>query len=585
TWIVDKAVKNTIWRTDTGPLSRDRAKHGLSAIQSPLSASGFPPDPTTAKEQLGGRFPRGPLLSDAEWSAFQQLSSTPQGQSWLNASGMLTHDQIEKYLSSDPTDNPERFRGFHKLHKVSKVVLASYVSRQMNGSEAGKRFEGTPPAALALSMEARHTTDAARRDELNRLIDQGIIEEWSKTFEYTEPNDAATTAINKGAVLAPKTLLNTLTFTKGKTLSKDEVVKRHGQSLTVLKNIFHLLQEGAEIYDGTSKSHVPLQDVPVAKLLSHGGRVNVQIPPSSAPYALTEHLGITDSKGNPTPGVFKRLVGTHHVSFAGGQFKEQGGQLAALKTKFDDTELYGINLAVGGLGLKDFNGDVILPDGAHGHMFIGYRPPKPGRPGALQIGMETTGPNAPSTVAYPHNWRSTEKTANPISSVGGLKQDKIGDESTKNARTVDLAKLGSDWRKTLKDRADRFEQDLKQKGKDALLELLGPRTQPPQQLQDAAQRAGGPAQEPRDDEGRDPPGDGPVNTLAGYNPASGSRGETADPQLQTDEIEEEPEPPSERAPDPATSTPVEEVTWIVDKAVKNTIWRPDTGFLSREKAK
>ncbi|WP_437658373.1 hypothetical protein [Sorangium sp. So ce1182] len=543
TWIVDKAVKNTIWRTDTGPLSRDRAKQGLSAIQGPLSASGFPPDPTTAKEQLGGRFPGGPLFSDAEWSAFVQLSSTPQGQTWLNASGMLTHEQVEQYLSGNDDDNPERFRGFDKLHNASKVVLASYVSRQMNGGEDGKRFEGTPPAAAAISMEARHTTDPIRRAELKRLIDQGIIEEWSKTFEYTQPNEAATTAINKGAVLAPKSLLNRLTFTKGKELSKAEVIKRHGQSLEVLKNVFHLLQEGAEIYDADAKSHVPLQDVPVAKLLSHGGRVNVQIPPSSSPYALTEHLGITDSKGKPRPGVFKRFAGTHHVSFADGEFKEEGGRHAFIKAKLDDTELYGINLAVGGLGLKDFNGDVILPDGAHGHLFIGYRPPKPGRPGALQIGMETTGPNAPSTVGYVHNLGSTEKTANPISSVGGLKQDKIGDESTKNARTVDLGKLGSDWRKTLKDRADRFEQDLKQKGKDALTELLGPRTQPPQELQDAQQRSGEPAQEPRDNEAGTAQRTGaPANVLAGYNPALDGESVALDPQAHTDSAQVEPSP-------------------------------------------
>ncbi|WP_437333581.1 hypothetical protein [Sorangium sp. So ce394] len=573
TWIVDKAVKNTIWRTDTGMRSRERAKQGLSAIQGPLSSSGFPPDPTTAKEQLGGRFPRGPLLSDAEWSAFEQLSSTPQGQTWLNASGLLTHEQVEQYLSGDPSQNPEQFRGFEKLHNGSKLVLASYVSRKMKGGEAGKRFEGTPPAAAALSMEARHTTDPARREELKRLIDRSIVEEWSKTFEYTEPNDAATEAINKGAVLAPKSLLNTLTFTKGKELSKDEGVKRHGQSLKVLKNIFHLLQEGAEIYDGSSKSYVPVDNVPVAKLLSHGGRVNVQIPAGSAPYALMEHLGITDKNGKPTAGVFKRFVGTHHTSFEGGTLKEQGGQGAALLAKLDDTELYGINLAVGGLGLKDFNGDVILPDGAHGHMFIGYRPPKKNRPGALQIGMETTGPGAPSTVGYVHNWRSTEKTANPISSVGGLKQDKIGDESTKNARTVDLGKLGSDWAKTLKDRAERFEQELKQRGKDALHELLGPRTQPPQELQDTQQRS------------ENEPGDDPADMLGGYNPASSSGDAAADPQAQLDAIEEEPEPPSERAPDPETATPVEEVTWIVDKAVKNTIWRTDTGMRSRERAK
>ncbi|WP_437645653.1 hypothetical protein [Sorangium sp. So ce362] len=586
TWIVDKAVKKTLWRTDTGIRSRERAKRAVPAITEPLTQGGFPADPGKAKELIGGRFPKGQLLSDAEWSAFEQLSSTPAGQSWLNASGMLTHDEVERYLSGRDTDNPERFRGFHQLHKATRVVLASYVSRQMNRGEAGKRFEGTPPAALALSMEARHTTDAARRDELKRLIDQSIVEEWSKTLEYTAPNDDASTAIDKGAVLDPKKKL----LRPRATLSKEEVVDRHRQSLDVLKNVFHLLQEGAEIYDDSKKSHVPLQDVPVAKLLSHGGRVNVQIPAGSPPYALTELLGITDKDGKPKAGVFKRFVGTHHVALGEGKFKEQGGQPAAFMAKLDDTELYGINLAVGGLGLKDFNGDVILPDGAHGHMFLGYRPPKPGRPGALQIGMETTGPGAPSTVGYVHNWRSTEKTANPISSVGGLKADKIGDEQIKNARTVDLSKLGDDWATILKERADRFEQDLALKGKDALNELVGPRTQPPQELQDAAQRAseqqsGGPEQEPRDNERRDPPGDAPADLLAGYNPDSDSEDEAADPLPQTDEIEEAPEPPSERAPDPATSTPLEEVTWIVDKAVKKTLWRTDTGFRSRERAK
>ncbi|WP_437810164.1 protein kinase domain-containing protein [Sorangium sp. So ce1078] len=501
TWIVDKAVKKTLWRTDTGIAKRELARRGLPAIANALRAGGFPRDPGEAKTQIGGRFPEGRLFDDAEWSAFEELSSTPQGQSWLNASGMLTLDEVKKYLSGEESDNPERFRGFHLLHKASKVVLASYVSRQMNGGEAGKRFEGTQPAAVALSMEAKHTTDPARRDELKRLIDQGIVEEWSRTLERTEPNDDASTAIDKGAVLDPKKKL----LRQPRKLSKDEVVDRHRQSLAVLKNVFHLLQAGAEIYDDSAKSHVPLADVPVAKLLSHGGRVNVQIPAGSAPYALTEHLGITDKNGNPKAGVFKRSFGTHHVALSEGTFKEQGGALAAVLSKLDDTELYGINLAVGGLGLKDFNGDVILPDGAHGHMFIGYRPPRKDRPGALQIGMETTGPNAPSTVGYVHNWRSTEKTANPISSVGGLKADKIGDDQIKNARTVDLGKLGKDWARTLKDRADRFEQDLAQKGRDALTELVGPRTQPPQELQDAEQRPGGSERDPGVDDRRDAP--------------------------------------------------------------------------------
>ncbi|HTN82038.1 MAG TPA: hypothetical protein VL242_00065, partial [Sorangium sp.] len=697
TWIADKAVKKSEWRTSTGRGRRKKAKRAAPKLAGPLTRGGFPSHPAEAKKQIGKRFPKGQLFSDAEWDAFKELSSTTEGQTWLNASGMLTHDQIAQYLSNE---NSERFRGFHLLHKPSKVVMASYVSRQMNGGEDGKRFEGTPPAAIALSMEARHTTDPARRDELTKQIDQGIANEWAKTLEHTEPNEDAITAMDQGAVLAPRTLKDSLTFAEPKSLSRDEALDRYRQSTEVLKNIFHLLQAGAEIYDAGSKSHVPLKGVPVAKLLSHGGRVNIQVPESSSPYALTEFLGITDDKGNPRAGVFKRDFGTHHVSFRKGKLKEQGGQYAAARSKLDDTELYGMNLAIGGLGLKDFNGDVILPDGAHGHIFIGYRPPKPGRRGALQIGIETTGPGAPSTVGYVHNLLSTEKTANPISSVGGLKQDKIGDEKGKNARTVDLRKFGDDWKGPLEERANQFEQDAKENPTEAIKNLVGPRAIPQLDTEDTAPRASDESSDgsdrsddgsDRSDDGsdrsddesdrpergsrggdrRDPPGDAasdpkrgaqdpgqgssdqrprgaeqapkgneprevprdapeqmaaktpeaasprpeagaaprgespatsaradgdgsafeqrsgqtPAELLAGYNPAATSRDETAGPQLETDEIEEEPEPPSERAPDPETSTPVEEVTWIVDKAVKNTIWRPDTGFLSREKAK
>ncbi|WP_437545032.1 hypothetical protein WME97_38055 [Sorangium sp. So ce367] len=503
TWIADKAVKKSEWRTQTGRGSRKKAKRGLPSIADQLTSGGFPAHPAQAKKDLGKRFPKGPLFNEAEWNAFEQLSSTPQGQRWLNASGMLTLDQIKQYLSDDKDDNPEKFRGFHQLHKPSKVVLASYVSRQRNSGEGGQRFEGTPPAAVALSMEARHTTDPARKKELEQEIDQGIAAEWAKTLEHTAPNDDATKAITQGAVPNP---------TGSGTLSNDDVLDRYNQSIEVLTNVFHLLQEGAEIYDDSAKSHVPLRDVPVAKLLSHGGRVNIQIPAGTPPYAVTELLGITDGHGNPKAGVFPRAFGTHHIDLRKGKFKEEGGHVAAIKSKLDDTELYGMNLAIGGLGLKDFNGDVILPDGAHGHIFIGHRPPKSDRPGALQIGIETTGPNAPSTVGYIHNWRSTEKTANPISSVGGLKQDKIGDDQIKNARTVDLGKLGDDWAGVLKDRADRFEHDLAERGKDAIDELVGPRTLPAEDIEDTEQRASeqrsrGPDQEPRDGEPRDPSGD------------------------------------------------------------------------------
>src|SRR5690606_33174264 len=130
-------------------------------------------------------------------------------------------------------------------------VLASYVARQRNSGQGGQRFKGTPPEAIALSMEARHTADPARREELKNEIDQNITAEWAKTIEHTDLNDDAITAIEQGAVADPTD--------PDRKLSTDEVRDRHLQATEVLKNIFHLLQEGAEIYDASEGRHVPLR--------------------------------------------------------------------------------------------------------------------------------------------------------------------------------------------------------------------------------------------------------------------------------------------------------------------------------------
>ena len=135
--------------------------------------------------------------------------------------------------------------------QISTDVLASYAARQMN-SEGGRRFEGTPPAALALSMEARHTPDASRRDALKAQIDRAIAADWARTLEYTDPNDDAITAIDSGAVPDPS---------KRKRLPKDEVISRHRQSLEVLKNVFHVLQEGADapaVLDDRKPAHLAI---------------------------------------------------------------------------------------------------------------------------------------------------------------------------------------------------------------------------------------------------------------------------------------------------------------------------------------
>ncbi|MGH8980327.1 MAG: hypothetical protein ACRDWE_04805, partial [Acidimicrobiales bacterium] len=279
------------------------------------------------------------------------------------------------------------------------------------------------------------------------------------------------------------------------TLGEEKVMRNHATATAVLEKILLLLQSGLKVYKNREDGQGELQDYSgsVARALSHGGRVTVRVPQivdAKEANRLTEWLGVTSKSGKmkPKTGFFKRAFGTHHqaigenekdeegTSLPGtGRFREQGGAGAAIKSKLGSTQLYGLNLSVGGLGNKDFNGDVILPDGAHGHLLLVWRPPTTTRDGALQIGIETTAPGAKSTVGYIHNKDSSEATANPESSFGGLKSDKIGsggadplkwtgkskgpgdegDEKT-NARMVDLNKMGDDWLDNLKELEQQF---------------------------------------------------------------------------------------------------------------------------------
>ncbi len=185
-------------------------------------------------------------------------------------------------------------------------------------------------------------------------------------------------------------------------------------------------------------------------------------------YALTDWIGITD-QGKKVDAVKSRGFGTHHMNIGEnkrgpgtGSFVEEGGKPASMANKTSKgVKLFGLDLAAGGLGRRDFNGDVILPDGAHGHMFIGFTKPTKKTDGALQIGLETTGPGVDGLVGNKHNWLSTEATANPESSFFGHKMQKIGGGGLKvNQRLVDLNKVqrdaGQKWLAVL----DEFATDL-----------------------------------------------------------------------------------------------------------------------------
>ncbi|MBP5911127.1 hypothetical protein F3K34_01440 [Streptomyces sp. LBUM 1486] len=234
--------------------------------------------------------------------------------------------------------------------------------------------------------------------------------------------------------------------------------------------------------------------------------VNLRIPAlrsaDEPAFSLPEFLGvIQDDRTNTRAGdVIDRGFATHRTSITAnkegkpGAFKEKGGPLASVTNMVsvgaDRPDLWGQNLSGGGLGSKDWNGDVVLSDGTHGHMLLVHHRPTTRKDGSLQIGIETLAPHATSPVGYEHGFRSTEATANPESVLHGHKGDKIGSGGLgKNERLVELAEMGAahssgDWRTFLDEIKKQWdaapaETEDGSPARRALYEnLLGPRARP-----------------------------------------------------------------------------------------------------------
>ncbi|MCD9875126.1 PE-PGRS family protein [Streptomyces guryensis] len=269
----------------------------------------------------------------------------------------------------------------------------------------------------------------------------------------------------------------------------EEMQGRDAFARNILTNVLLVLRHGLQVM-GKDGNFVDYKEGDVIRALAHGGRVHIRIPAlrkGESPHQLLDFLGATDN-GTPNQHMLKRDYATHRSSVGKnkegepGSFKEKGGVGAALKNKISEyvpgmttPDLLAANVSGGGFGTKDWNGDVVLPNGSYGHLLLVFTAPTAERDGALQVGLETVAPGARSPVGYHHGVRSTEATANPESVLHGHKQDKIG------TTRVELGKTGGeDWHDFLRtiqqDWVAKLEaaKDTVQKRK-LYEELVGPR--------------------------------------------------------------------------------------------------------------
>ncbi|GAA3733003.1 hypothetical protein GCM10022225_13900 [Plantactinospora mayteni] len=414
------------------------------------------------------RLSNGPLLSSEEQSHIERADP---GDALRVETG--THDDAQRYL------NASRYYDWLQLPPGKRLFVATLAWEARGGPDAA-RVRDSPAYVLARGIQMHSLPkEHPLLQELEAELNVDVRDKFAATLASNQLR-----ADQDGAEgLSPEQI--------------DAYNKKNQQANTLLRRLFVIIQQGLEVAGAEGKYSADRDwrrhTGNVARALAHGGRVNVRVE--------IPHHGRTEEPidGTSLPtwldmyDLDKRPFSTHDVTGGNEEtLRERGGHGATIRklVEFPRRDERGADVAAGGIGSRDFNGDVVLPNGMHGHILLVYRPPTARSIGVLEIGMETTAPesvsdalkeffvaamhlpdalrpkpdpNAPKNpVGYRHTAKSTEKTANPASSFGGLKQDKLGVGKLDTMRVT----LSGDWLRRLKAQDEELTRKINKAGQD-----------------------------------------------------------------------------------------------------------------------
>ncbi|KPH98637.1 hypothetical protein OK074_6202 [Actinobacteria bacterium OK074] len=451
------------------------------------------------RRTLERRVVRGQLFNEQELEDIKVLSeANPR---WLRKVGLGTYDEAVKYAEGD-------FKGWLKLPAGRRILSATLAFGRRDPD--GPTPIG-PDYTLGRFMETQNKDlPEDEKKELERERDEQIRE---TALDTLHPARIPADRLHPSAAEA-----------------REKHAQANDKATEILTNVLLVLQHGLKIFqpdeDGGGQ-HIDYEQGDVIRALAHGGRVTIRIPAvaeGESRTKLPDLLGVTEGKER-AEGLDRRGFATHRTAVdknakdgTPGKIKEKGGIGASLTNMVtppiphvgaERPQMSGKDAAVGGIGAKDWNGEVILPTGSHGHMLLVFTPPTRKKDGTLMVGIETVKPGAPSPVGYKHDVRSTEATSNPESPFHGHKPDKVGSGGTgKNERYVDLREMGraqggGDWHAYLSEVMAQWKAALDdtEDGSDARDELyqglVGPRRHFPGRLPPGTEDRG---------EGEDPQG-------------------------------------------------------------------------------
>ncbi|MET0032182.1 MAG: hypothetical protein ABWU14_11975, partial [Limnospira maxima] len=436
------------------------------------------------------------LLTDTEVEAIEKLSQTPEGRKYLlglesssskgrkrqefaKAAGENTYDIAEYYkkkaeeldqnqnspltgdwLATGSNVSSLEFWSKRKFTSMERLLIATY---QAKLGQKNPDYQKTPGYLRYEALKAKEGSE-----EHKEAIYKKDTDAWEKLLNINESN--------KDTIL--KQLVGK-SKKDGKPITPDEAKGYVEQSLAIaniMRRVFTVLQYNLEYSNDKNNKGEDQKDKPmyardwnqwtkqVAVALSHGGRVNIVLPPIGAEqhgkkhgtvmnalsstnkketqeyYNKRDHFvnwlfGVSEghhahkrSKEDLADTDYKkaevdtRFVSTHDVEIKENSFKEKKGN----NTSTGQSEVhYGINPALGGLGETDLAGNLILPDGSHGHIYIFYKPPTSKLKGAVLIGGETSEMGKRDVFGKLHNASGTSAEFSP---TGTGKAARIGSE-------------------------------------------------------------------------------------------------------------------------------------------------------------
>lgn len=352
------------------------------------------------------------------------LTALDAEKQWFDA-GILSEDQYWAFLII-ANEKAEAEWGF------LPYVEACRMAGTMKGTDWGPKSKLTITQKLEIaSIEVKQgmtdgigyarymgiKADQEEDPDAQEFVDEQDVKAWSDTLNNVDEEALVEKLGEKKAI---------------KAMAQQEAAK------AILKRIFLLLQVGLQYRD---RPDDPLKDWegPVARALSHGGRVNIFLPPVAEGHDPDEFWNwLTGGKDNrKQAGMNWRAAATHGFSWENGEPKEEKlGKASSVSF----TKHFGMDLPVGGLGEKNVSGEIILADGTNGHLYINYDPPTTIRGGALLIGVESSSSGKSNPYGKGHD---TSGRAGEFSATGGLKRNKLGAEY--GGMVVDLRDAKDDF--------------------------------------------------------------------------------------------------------------------------------------------